>query len=312
MPFRLEQRTDFLPLATRRTPSLSDCKPNPRSLEDVARFSGGVISEPVSFVVSRQADRRDSSRAHCHVHAGTFPSSSFVRLGKNVYISSPELCFVQMASCLPLSELLLLGYELCGTYTTQGDSFKQRPPLTSVSQIHGYLEKAGSIPGILKARRAAKYLADGSASPKESQLALLLGLPRAMGGYGLGIPLMNKEVSFLKGSRKATSSDTNYVDLCWPDAKLVVEYDSDLAHTGTKDIAHDAARRNALLAAGMTVITVTKEQLMSYGEMEKVAHVVAQHLGVRIRSRARDETSKRKRLRWELLRTRIWADLSCL
>lgn len=168
--------------------------------------------------------------------------------------------------------------------------------------MDGYLKRANDMPGVAKARRALKYLADGSASPKESQLALLLGLPCVMGGYGLGVPRMNEEITFVKGSRKATDSDMNYVDLYWPEAKLAVEYDSDLAHIGSDEIARDAIKKNALAVAGINVVTVTKKQLMSYAEMEKVAHVVAKHLGVRIRARGRDTEGKRQRLRWELLR----------
>ena len=306
MPLRLEQRTDFLPSSARKTPALSEYGHDSRVLENVARFTGGVVSEPVSLIAASSRGRRNSSRARYRMHGGTFPSHSFVKIGKGVYICSPELCFLQMALSLSFTELLLLGYEFCGCYTTHQGGYEQRPPLSNVVRIQAYLDRAGSMHGIKTARRALKYLADGSASPKESQLALLLGLPRAMGGYGLGIPLMNEEISFVKGARKTTDSSENYADLYWPKAKLAVEYDSDLAHLEPEDIAHDAARRNALLAAGIDVITITKKQLMSYSEMEKAAHAIAQRLGVRMRSRIHDETARRCRLRWELLRHTTW------
>lgn len=301
-PFRLEQHTDFLPLTIRKTPSFSEGGHNSEDLENIARFTGGVASEPVSLIATHDYSRRNSSRAQYHTHGSTFPSNSFVRLGKKTYISSPELCFLQMASSLPFAELLLLGFEFCGSYTTHQEGYERRPPLSSVARIRAYLDRASSMHGIKAARRALKYLADGSASPKESQLALLLGLPRAMGGYGLGIPLMNKEITFARGARKATDSTENYTDLYWPEAKLAVEYDSDLAHLGPEEIAHDAARRNALIAAGVDVITITKKQLMSYSEMEKAAYAIARRMNVRMRSRADDEVNRRLQLRWELLR----------
>ncbi len=51
-----------------------------------------------------------------------------------------------------------------------------------------------SLRGAAKAAKALRYVADNSASPRETKKAILLGLPMMYGGYGLGIPRMNYEV----------------------------------------------------------------------------------------------------------------------
>jgi very-short-patch-repair endonuclease len=50
-------------------------------------------------------------------------------------------------------------------------------------------------------------------------------------------------------------------DLSYPDARLVIEYDSDQWHHGVKRRHRDAERRNQLRALGWTVLEVTPAQL---------------------------------------------------
>jgi very-short-patch-repair endonuclease len=51
------------------------------------------------------------------------------------------------------------------------------------------------------------------------------------------------------------------VDFAYPEARVVLEYDSDTWHAGTMRRHRDAARRNQLRALGWTVIEVTASQL---------------------------------------------------
>lgn len=50
-------------------------------------------------------------------------------------------------------------------------------------------------------------------------------------------------------------------DLAYPEARLILEYDSDQWHSGTKRRHRDARRRNRLRALGWTVLEVTPAQL---------------------------------------------------
>jgi hypothetical protein len=56
------------------------------------------------------------------------------------------------------------------------------------------------------------------------------------------------------------------VDLAYPDAMLVIEYDSVEHHTGTRAHIRDSARRDAIGDLGYTVLTATSADLEDRGE----------------------------------------------
>ena len=112
---------------------------------------------------------------------------------------------------------------------------------------------------------------------------------------------MNQKVRFIGNVRKASDSSVKYMDLYWPKVNLGIEYDSDQEHLGSEKIAKDASRKNALFAAGRNILTVTRRQLLSGSEMDKVARTIANHMGMQIRSKNYDEQGRRELLRRELL-----------
>jgi len=116
----------------------------------------------------------------------------------------------------------------------------------------------------------------------ETKLSMLLTLPYKLGGYGLPRPELNSRIIPLQSARKSSSKKYYSCDLYWPEYELAVEYDSTLFHTGSERIADDSKKRNALALMGVTVITVTKQQLYSSVEFEKVAKVLANCLDKRL------------------------------
>lgn len=63
-------------------------------------------------------------------------------------------------------------------------------------------------------------------------------------------------------------------DLCWPEAKLCVEYDSARYHVDP-DRQETATRRRSTLIAAYTVVTVTRGQVMDAGVFNRLAHQLA-------------------------------------
>ena len=55
------------------------------------------------------------------------------------------------------------------------------------------------------------------------------------------------------------------VDAAYPDARIAIEYESYEHHVGRGALVRDSVRRNRLLRAGWTVITVTAEDIRSGG-----------------------------------------------
>jgi len=175
------------------------------------------------------------------------------------------------------------SYESEGNPESVDKTLYGHPPLTSVKEIKAFIAHMKGVSGQKKSKRALNYIADGSASPMETILSMLLTLPQKLGGYGLPAPEMNKRIDV--GSRTKTQSKKAYYicDLYWPKAKLAVEYDSDSYHTGTDRIASDSAKRLDLDALGINVITLTSRQIRNPAVFESITKLIAKKLGKRLR-----------------------------
>jgi len=272
------------------------------------------LTTPMHILISNKNVRRVNESLQYHIASRQFPTGSFIQVDSKLAVSSPELCFVQMASELSLIELIELGYEFCGRYRLEennkkGRGFRDDLPLTSVNKLDSYLSRVAGLKGSKNARRALRYLADGSASPMESALTMLLTLPYKFGGYGLPMPLLNCPVQVAKDAKK-TSKAKLYCDLYWPEEQVDVEYDSDAYHANPARISKDAIRRNALTSAGVTVITLSRKQINNTAELHRVAVDLSKLLGKRLVYKMPEFTMRHAKLRSHLLpkvpQERLW------
>ncbi|WP_241963665.1 endonuclease domain-containing protein [Gordonibacter sp. 28C] len=199
--------------------------------------------------------------------------------------------------------MLELTYEVCGTYQTRRtgvDSGYDVASLASVRDVRDFMSRNTSLDGARKVARILRYVADGSASPRETKQALVLGLPHARGGYGLGIPRMNYEVRANPAARALTGKSFFRCDLCWPEAKLDVEYQSRWAHEGEAKRLEDSRRTNALAAMGWKVVCITNDELDSLAATDAIANTIRRHLGKRAQVRVPDHHARKLRLRRQL------------
>jgi hypothetical protein len=254
---------------------------------------------PVNVLVWHGLHGSDDGRLRRHQVSRALPNGSFARIGNRLFVSSPELCFVQLAKVLPLEQLIEAGFELCGGFVsrTTGPELPRRKPLTSVGDIESALAEWAGSPGAKNGRRAIAHVIEGSASPKETQLTMLLSMPRRLGGFGLPRPVLNAPIELSGAAAKIMGRGSVRGDLLWEEKRLVVEYDSASWHASAPAIAMDANRRNALKDMGYDVITVTGAQIMSHGMMEQVAAVLERRLGVRRRAQSAGLDERRLRLR---------------
>jgi len=260
-------------------------------------------------MVKNPGVRRNSKIAKQHVFRGDTPVGCFMNIGNSFMMSSPEFCFLQMATHLSLIELIELGFELCGVYSLPlpGDKevpkrgFYNRKQLTNTKKLLEFLESMPSIRGYSKAYRALLYIQDGSASPMETKLAMFMVLPYMLGGFGFTKPELNKRINLTKNTRKFFQQDYYVCDLFWPDKKVAVEYDSDQNHTGSERIARDSKRRNALATMGIQVVSVTRQQLYNRAELENAARTVAKHSKRRLFSKKNNFIAAHRELRIQLL-----------
>jgi len=265
------------------------------------------LSLPLHILVENSNARNKSGKFVCHIGSRWFPGGSFIQVAPGIIMSSPELCFVQMAGEMSLIQLVMLGYEICGSYrldseASTGRGFRDDVPLTSVNALKSFVAKLKGYKGIKNARRALRFIADGSASPMETILAMFLTLPYMLGGYSFPPPLLNCPIDVPDSSKKAKGKSRYYCDMYWPDEQVDVEYDSDFYHTKEERIAKDAIRRNALTSVGIAVVTVSRKQINNTAELRRVAMALSGLLGKQLRCPKPEFTRNHAALRKELLR----------
>ena len=269
-----------------------------------------VPNHPVDVLVFNDKERRKSKEVNCHSWETLLPKDAFYRT-RGIYISSPEFVFLQMAQRLTLIQLIALGCELCGTYVLlpKGEEHPGSPdampkrlyPLTNTTKIAKLLDTVNAVPGKSNAQRALKYVVDGARSPMETMVYMLLCLPVMLGGYGIPKPQLNLEIALDAEGRTIAQRSRCEGDLCWPDAKLDIEYHGEV-HVGAAQMKSDDGRELGIEHMGWRVMTITSPQVLAANRFEVIAREVASCLGWRLRTRALGITPKRSNLRFELER----------
>lgn len=302
-PFFLERPSAAQVAALLGVPNPYACAASPEGTgPDHMRGIGAQPSLFGGVVHTLAPDRGSRSQARgsvSHVWSAPLGARSLFMLQPGLCRTSPGLCFLHLAATLDPLGLLLLGYELLGTYApcpTSPFGIRKRAPLANLEDLQGEIARAGTARGVDRARRSLGHMLPGAASPMEARLALMLTLPRRAGGYGLPAPLLNHTFDINGRSRAGADRRRYRGDLCWPDARVALEYDSDAAHTGSRRIAADARRRNALADRGIEVVGATRAQVSDPAELEALVQVVARKVGHRLRKPDPEQRRRREEL----------------
>lgn len=291
------------PIKPARIRTLDDCA---CSLRQVEAFSLPFLvdNEKTLHVLVPSLARKQKSKVHtCHVSTSVPPHGAFWKIGKNVYVASPELLFVEMASTLSFVELVLFGLELCGTYTLHPNDeggFCNCPIATTRARLGSFVERAGSMRGAAIARRALRWVVDGSNSPMESALMLFLCLPVRMGGYAFQLPDLNPSMNLGKKAAHMLNYDSMRCDLHWIAERVAVEYDSTAEHLNPSAAAQDARRANTLRYQNIELITVTPQMIADHAQFDGTAKQLARALGVRMDPQKLIYSKARRELRVQL------------
>lgn len=178
--------------------------------------------------------------------------------------------------------------EFAGTYrlpSRDGESvLYDQPVLVACGRAGAYLRTQLSMRGVARAREVVSLAFDGSASPMETMLVLILTLPVGLGGYGLPRPKLNVKIEASGLGLSVCQKEAMVADLYWDEARLVVEYDSDEFHAGRGrgKLADDAERANSLSALGYRVFSVPYMLLENPKRLDLLAQQIAYALGVEL------------------------------
>ena len=248
--------------------------------------------------IMRPTVRHRTCTAFYHMYAEHrhLPLNSFIKLKPSqlpaalssfdIYVASPEHCFLSFASKLSFPRLVVLGCELCAHYVYDLKApYLQafREPVTSSYQIADYLKEANHNKGYARALRASKYICDGSNSIMESKLASICVLPFAEGGYNLLKPELNIKV-FLKKNNDYFDRNYSMCDLVWKEERVIVEYDSTMTHLDKKQHIRDKKKANVLSGSGYTLINLTADDIKNFHSIEEAFAQIRMSLGMRSRN----------------------------
>lgn len=262
---------------------------------------GNCLSLPLHIMLPKKSQRRNWSNCVCHDAPSALPANSIIKISKNLFVISPELCFIIAARKLSLTQLAMLGYELCAKYRiVSTDPYEQKSiiPITTTGKLYSFIQNTSFIRGSSLARQAINYVLDNSNSPMESRLALLGRLPVCLGGYALKIPKLNHIVKLNSIAANYLGRDTCECDLVWPDLFLVVEYDSISFHIDRNQFQYDKKRTTALQMSGFRVLNITPGQVRSFSDLERLFFAMRRAMGLVTRKKQFD---KYREKRWNVV-----------
>lgn len=237
--------------------SLSAPDPTPRSRWNARLFenalagidAGALGHGRLEACVPSDCSRLGSRLVANTVYCDTIPANSFVVINENISIACPELMFTELGAVMTPAEHLLLGYEICGTYSrdaddpVEGEAVFGVPAVTSVARIRAYLDATGRIEGKTSTRRTLGLLADGAWSPMEAAIATVASLPLEENGYGLGRCKLNERVEPTALMRESAKRASRVPDILFGDTRVGINYDGEY-HLDL-DMLIDAALRFA-------------------------------------------------------------------
>ena len=285
----------------------------------------------IDFLVSSPAGKHRMDGASVHLCSIQLPAGSFVPevvWGHEVYLSSPELIFFQMAEELEFDQLVYVGFALCSTFRLddleQGGCVHREGhdvALSSVERIRAYLERLPKgARNKAVALHALEYVRDGARSPREVGIAETLILPQLRGGEGYRNLALNRETRIFDGidSKGADRWVTRIPDILVEcrDRKGVmrrvgVDYDANSTHSDPVRRVSDADRRNLVSAASpFTHITLCTEQVSNQvayrRELDRIRRALGQRSNPRVSRKSESERDQRILKRAEQRKFDLW------
>ena len=269
------------------------------------------IDAPLDVVSSAAGERHRRKLLRDHVWRGPGAPAAQIDRVNGVEVCSMAPTFVQLASTsVDDLDLIAVAYEITGSYAllpwSERSCAYDIEPLTTVEALVGYAMAARALGsrGAARALRLLPFVRERSASPRETDLAMLFALPRVHGGLGLDDFQMNKNIELTGRASALLGYPSIRADFLWKGRgrrrDVMAEYESNEWHLTSKAIDRDARRREAAVSSGYTLHRITNEQLFDAGHLLTLAEEIACELG-----HNRRRPSKRMLDRYALVHDKI-------
>ena len=223
----------------------------------------GLGAKPWHILHDGKEGTKSSMLAERHRSLPELSKRVFSCIAEGLFVCSPELVFVQMASCLSFGELLALGYELCGCYprSTQkkcsagaSSSYHAEPP-------DGLRSASEWCKGCKSSRAVTKQVRAKSGSVMETELAAIAFTAEVYGGSRYCRSAHQRPVALSEEARRVARTDWVVLDFYWPKAHFGIEYNGRTAHASADQQDRDSRKRDGLMVDGIETATMTNSQV---------------------------------------------------
>lgn len=246
-----------------------------RMLEEL--WGNATVERPLHVLARPKIGRHSTKRVCFHQLAAPLLRGAFLEIAPGVAVCSPELVFVQLAETLPMGELIALGYEFCGCYPLEANRSGAlvRAQLTTPARLSAFVNRVERMKG--RGKRASLFSSStrNLLLPRRRKWMRCLLTPMRWGGLSLPPALANEPVALSEEAARIARGDRVVCDLLWPQARVAAEYDGLAFHGGRHQQARDSRRRDALIADGFDVVTVTSSQIDSVSEFIEIADALS-------------------------------------
>lgn len=251
-----------------------------RSISNQEGASGGI-----EVLVDSLGERRNSSLVTCGVWSARtpLPPNSIYMIGSSIYVESPELCLLRLASIMERPVFLRALSDMLGVYSLSVLDRKElvsREPVTSINKIQMFLNSVKGAYGAKKLRSALNWVVERSGSPRETSMNLCMSMPSRLGGQQL--PRFEANYHYDLSDEAKLLTRRNYLvgDAAWPKEKMELEYNSNKHHDTEEQLEMDFEKITTLQNMGVTVIPVSTRQFNRYDAFSAIMHTVRERLGI--------------------------------
>ena len=276
----------------------------------------GSISLPLHVLVANPSEAYRGRSYMTHTWSMPMPPEALIDTEYGVTVTSPLFTIQCLSPRLSIAQVTMLLYEMAGTFSVyrpvsrirsclqrlvdagrlpsvggwrpmigldgQLRDLWRRPPLVELADLNRHIVAASGLYGAKRLASGARDVHGVAASPFEVQVAMLLGLPRARGGFGLGPFEHNKRIAFSGRARTLSDKGVCYGDLYVEGVQghqpVLIECQGSAYH-GLSNASSDDNRAMALQSMGITVVRLRQEQIVNPRRLSSTAGFIAELLG---------------------------------
>ena len=299
-----------------------------------------VLGDPVHLLVEKRSCFTGADHIDQHLMTRSLPLGSSIDIEElELSVTSPIATLFTIARSVSLPHLIMAMYEFCGSFTLYRPSSSaekawselervgslaqlggwrrvtsasgapsdlwMRPPLLQINELEDF---AQSVHGMRYAKRfedALSLVAGITASPFETQAAMLLTLPRILGGEGFTGFECNYHLRLTKAAQRIANKEYVVIDLFHEGDEeghppLAIECQGKLVHDGVDPGISDANRMAALQTMGIDVLPLSYRQIADPINFDLVVKLIAKKTGSRLLQKSKRLIDKQDKLRREI------------